>query len=483
MDAMSGVVEAEMQSPLHGASVDSLSSFLRVASMLVEVDLPALSMLVAFVLVCSLLGYVALHRGQSNLCLRVVSLSDDVQTLGNMVASLSGELQSITSVMQTLRDASGTDSVASHTLPPQPLDDTCLRCIDAKLLDIASQTASLQRLLGSLEAQQTIARLEEIQDMLQSTKVTEDQLLTSVAALAPKVTAIHTTVANLDSLVTGQQALALDVKRGFASMETQGDGILKQSQDTLKCVQQEAKELKDKLIKLETVNDSISGSCKQLSLDIHVSRTKHEQKMDAFLADFKQFCGQANSSLRELGNSVRGLGPLMPGMKTMQDGMTNAIDYLATAFKVQERVDSVIHNMQEQTNNIEDRMLRLESMVVGITDTSNESADVEQQLKESLNLLHDQIGTVLERLPKLPKRSPPSQDPGSSAPTAATTPPPAAAPQPAQDTSIPLRLSEHLLPVQRSQEPIRFEIRSANQLQHMSTDELLRVLLSRQHFS
>ena len=480
--------EATQMDP-QSATVDSLSSFLRVASLLVDVDVSSLSMFFVFSLVGALFCYVVLYRSQGRLHRQVTSLSTQVQNYGIMLASVSGEIQELGGVMRALQDASASslafDSSQSHSGEPHSAD-TALHCIDAKLLDIASQTASLQRILGSLEAQQTIARLEEIQDMLQSTRVMSEQVLASAAALVPQVTAIQEKTTQIEPLMTGQQAMALDIKKNFASAETQSDGLLKQSQDTLKCVQQEAKELKDKLIKLETINDGISAACKQLSLDIHVSRTKQEQKMDAFLTDFKQFCGQTNSSLRELGSSIRGFGPLMPGMKALQESDANAIDYLATAFKVQERLEATLHNMQDQTNNIEDRLLRLESMIVGITDTSNESADVEQQLKESLNLLHDSVGTVLERLPKLPKRSPPSQDTAQTAPASSTTPPPQVAPQPAQpaqDTGIPLRLSEHLLPMQRSQEPIRFEIRSANQLQHIATEELLRALLSRQHFS
>ena len=274
------------------------------------------------------------------------------------------------------------------------------------------------------------------------------------------------------------------------------DGLLRQAQDIVRCVQTETKEvkdklqtetkeIKDKLIKVDTVLDGIAAACKQLSLDIHVAKTKQEQRMDGFVADFKQHVGHTK-------NGLNSLGPVVPSMKTALDHLQNTVDYLATAYKANERVEPVVHNLQEQTNNIEDRLVRLESLVMGVTDTCNDNSEMCQQLKEAVNLLHDHTNMVLERLPKLPKRTPPSQDQPSSTSTAPTQPQvqtqSTTVPTigPTVDAGIPLRLSEHLMPVQRAQEPIRFELRpssSSSQLQHVPTDELLRCLLSRQNFS
>ena len=207
---------------------------------------------------------------------------------------------------------------------------------------------------------------------------------------------VQVAVSKIGSIDAGQQALALDTKKGFASAETQADGLLRQAQDTLKCLQSETKELKDKLIKIDTVGDSIASSCKQLSLDIHVSRTKREQQMDSFLADFKQFVGHTRSSLN-------GLGPVIPTTKTALDHLNNAIDYLASAYKANERTEPILHNMQEQTNNIEDRLVRQEALVMGLTDTANDTSEMCQQLKEGLNLLHDNVTTVLERFAEAAK--------------------------------------------------------------------------------
>ena len=41
--------------------------------------------------------------------------------------------------------------------------------------------------MGTLEAQQAIARLEEIQDLLQSARVNQEQVLESVTSMAPRV--------------------------------------------------------------------------------------------------------------------------------------------------------------------------------------------------------------------------------------------------------------------------------------------------------
>ena len=466
--AMDGLNQAGLP-PAGRGSVEALSEVLNMASWLAEANLTSLSMFAVICMVPFVFVYFLLLKGQGKMAKQLHQLSNDMQTLRDLAQVSSDDVQSLNNMVQGLQ---GTAIQGLPSNADASADSTVFQCIDAKLLDIATQAGALQRLLGSLDAQQTVARLEEIQDLLQNNRVTQDQLLSSMAVLPPKLTEV---VAKVSPLAAGQQSLTLDVKKSFAAADTQADGLLKQSQDNLKCLQAEAKELKDKLIKIETVSDGIASACKQLSLDIHVSRTKQEQKMDGFLTDFKQFAGQTNSSLR-------GFGPLMPGLKTTHDHLNNAIDYLATAFKTDERVEAVLHNMQEQVNNIEDRLLRLESLLVGVNDLCNENTDVGQQLKESLNMLHDNVGNVLERLPKLPKRSPPSQE---APPPAATQPAPAPAPaQSSTDAGIPLRLSEHLMPVQRAQEPIRFEIRSAanSQLQHVPTDELLRVLLTRQQF-
>ncbi|CAE7898300.1 unnamed protein product [Symbiodinium microadriaticum] len=353
-------------------------------------------------------------------------------------------------------------------------DDTLMRCIDAKLLDISGQTTALKTLLGSLEAQQTIARLEEIQDALSNHRVTQEQLLESVAAIAPKMKDVQGVAAQLTPMTSVQQSMALDTKKGFAATETHIDGVLKAQQDMLRCLQSETKELKDKLIKIDTVCEGLTGSAKQLSLNVHVSRTKQEQKMDNYIQDYNKFQGATNSSLRAL-------GPVMTAMKTVTDHLNNAMDYLAKAWQSYERTEPVIHNMQEQVNNIEDRLLRIESLVGGNTDTANECSDMIQQLKESQNLLHDNLSQVLERLPKLPKRQPPSQEAPPASTTSQTQVPqqsPGTFPvQTNVDTGIPLRLSDHLMPVQRPQEDLT-ELWDSLHESHKVRDGKRRLLLT-----
>ena len=408
-------------------TIEVLSSFLTVAGTIADVHFVrsvTWSMILTVCLV--LMGYFLVLKGQTALRIQLRALAT--------------EMSALRADVQMPSTGPGTSDGSTTTL-----DDTLMRCIDAKLLDISGQTTALKTLLGSLEAQQTIARLEEIQDALSNHRVTQEQLLESVAAIAPKMTAVQGVADQLSPMSSAQQSMALDTKKGFAATETHIDGVLKAQQDTMRCLQSETKELKDKLIKIDTVCDGLTASAKQLSLDVHVSRTKQEQKMDNYIQDYNKFQGATNSNLRAL-------GPVMPAIKTVTDHLNNAMDYLAKAWQSYERTEPVIHNMQEQVNNIEDRLLRIESLVGGNTDTANECSDMIQQLKESQNLLHDNLSQVLERLPKLPKRQPPSQEaPPASTSSQAQVPqqqPPTPIPvQTSVDTGIPLRLSEHLMPV------------------------------------
>ena len=357
-------VTAEASSP---GTIEVLSSFITVAGTIADVHFVrsvTWSMILTACLV--LMGYLVVLRGQS--------------TIRGQMRALATEMLNLRSDLQTTNATTSTSDGGATTT----LDDTLMRCIDAKLLDISGQTTALKTLLGSLEAQQTIARLEEIQDALSNYRVTQEQLLESVAALAPKMTEVHGAASQLTPMTATQQAMALDTKKGFAATETHIDGVLKAQQDTLHCLQNETKELKDKLIKIDTVCDGLTSSAKQLSLDVHVSRTKQEQKMDSYIQDYNKFQGATNSNLRAL-------GPVMPAIKTVTDHLNNAMDYLAKAWQSYERTEPVIHNMQEQVNNIEDRLLRIESLVVGNTDTANECSDMIQQLKESQNLLHEPV--------------------------------------------------------------------------------------------
>ncbi|OLP73485.1 hypothetical protein AK812_SmicGene47261 [Symbiodinium microadriaticum] len=139
----------------------------------------------------------------------------------------------------------------------------------------------------------------------------------------------------------------------------------------------------------------------------------------------------------------------------------------------------------ESTGNSEDRIVRVESLCAGLIDQLNEVNEVVQQVREAQQLQQEQLTTIVERTPKLPKRSPPQETPSQT-----TTPPAAAsqaqpAPQSAPVTLEPspptIRLSDHLQPLVRDHgRPVIMVGDALNQpLNQFSTQDLLRALVNR----
>ena len=86
-----------------------------------------------------------------------------MQSSGTHLSSASRARTTVTvSEPWVLEDTQRGDPIGSR------VDDSVFQCIDAKLLDISQQAGNLTRLLGALDAQQAVARLEEIQDLLQA---------------------------------------------------------------------------------------------------------------------------------------------------------------------------------------------------------------------------------------------------------------------------------------------------------------------------
>ena len=364
--------------------------------------------------------------------------------------------------------------VSGMTRPEVPPDmANTMLCLDAKLLELNNETHRLRTTISDLHHQMSQPGLSD--DTIQPLK---DLLLTLVDK-RKKVTEALPVIHTIPALTRTCQTLGLDMQKQFAMQETMSDGLLKQGRESLQCLQSDNKSTHDRLVKLDTLTQELKDMLKQLGIDIHVTRTKMETKLDSTQADLKRFQGETNYSFR-------GLNVLVPNHKTLVDTQKDSLDYLVRANQAEASRHDLVQQTLDTINNVEDRLVRLESICMGSTDVANEMSDQVQQLREGHNLMMEQVTTIVERTPKLPKRSPPPDGPSSS-----TTPPPQQQ-QPAPVPSMPatqmpsvpiidpqpIRLSDHLQPLVRDQGGI-YMLGGSSTLRNVSTQELLQALLSR----
>ena len=88
--------------------------------------------------------------------------------------------------------------------------------------------------------------------------------------------------------------------------ETLSDGLLRQGRESLHYLQNEQRAQADELTEIKTIAEEQQGA-KQLSLDVHVSRTKAEQKLDALQKDVTGFIAWTQLAIRGLNV----LGPVL----------------------------------------------------------------------------------------------------------------------------------------------------------------------------
>ena len=174
--------------------------------------------------------------------------------------------------------------------------------------------------------------------------------------------------------------------------ETLNDGLLKQQRETLHFLQGDNKEITAKLVRTESALDELKSGQKQLSLDVHVSRTKGEQKLDSIQKDLKSLSGSTSSSFR-------GLNVMVPQTKTMQDRLVDMTDYLVKNHQFHERMEGDTRVLEAATNS-EDRLVRLESSMMACKKTLSDVSEQMQQVRECQTMMQDQCQVILDRTPK-----------------------------------------------------------------------------------
>ena len=136
--------------------------------------------------------------------------------------------------------------------------------------------------------------------------------------------------------------------------------------------------------------------------------------------EVKDGAGWNSSQLRDLLTLVRGLGPVMPELKRLGDAleaMTPKIvrleDGVFAGRRQSDCAQAALQTTSDGVQNIEHRLLRMESLISGVVDTQS---DLETQMMKHTEQIVDIVSQdmpllqeIERRLPKLPIRKPPRE--------------------------------------------------------------------------
>ena len=348
--------------------------------------------------------------------------------------------------------------------------ESAVQCVDAKVLHLSKALDEI------LQRGPSIAAIEK--NTSASMEMVEQHgavLQTWGKEVPPRIKEMYGFTSTLPSLNKAVQAMALDTAKQFSLQETLSDGLLRQGRESLHHLQGEQRAQAEKLTEIKTASQR---SRKDLKSSCPWTWTRAEQKLDTLQKDLSNFSSWSQSA-------IRGLNVLVPNSKDLKERIDNAVDYLARNHTHNERAAENGQILAESTANTEQRALRIEQIMVGLQDAVNELQDICLQIKESQNMVQEQVQTLLERTPKLPPRHPPQQDAPSGPPSGSSQPgqaqqTPGQTPQMPMEASQPIRLSEHLQPVLQRGDPHIYMMQDP--LRGVSTGDLLRTLLARGNF-
>ena len=405
----------------------------------------------------------------------------------------SGAMQSMIQDLQSKIDASQGVILALQDQLPPPQDrvntpvpsmqdggslDATLLCMDAKLLQVSNDNQRLHATLMDIAAQLTDSQHLHKLDEVAKQALESIQEVTAVGKQTDKavktILALTQEIPGLNKLT---QSMGLDMKKAFQMQETMSDSLLKQARESLHLLQSDNKSMGEKLTRLEGSADDLKNATKQNSLDVHVCKETIRQKLETMHGEQKHFVGATNSNFR-------GLNVLIPQFKHLGDQSKDMLDYLVRANQHDTSQAESSQTVMESSANAEDRIVRVESLCTGLIDQVNEINELMQQIREAQSLQQELLNTIVERTPKLPKRSPPQETsqpttpPVQQQPSTSTTMPQSSHPQVHVEGPTPtLRLSEHLQPLVRETTSPIYMV--GNPLNQVSTQDLLRALLSR----
>ncbi|CAE7659682.1 unnamed protein product [Symbiodinium sp. CCMP2592] len=389
-------------------------------------------------------------------------------------ASHSRLLKGITRALVDLDAQISGGMQTQHTTDPDVI--TALQCLHAKMLQLCQDNRELHGFVAELQQNRTLPLMEStVQQIAAAADDTGKKMELWMQEIPPRIKEIYQFASGLPRTEKAVSVMALDTAKAFGLQETLSDGLLKQGRESLHYLQGEQKAQGEKLTELKTTTEEIRASLKQTSVDLHVAKTRSEQRQDSIQKDVQSLQGSTASSFR-------GLNVLVPANKTLMDHINNILDYLVKANQANTKTAEDLLALQEITGNTDTRALRIESMLGGIQETLAEVQDAVLQINEAQKIIQDQVQVVLDRTPKILKRSPPSGEAAAqptTPPAQASVDPPQhahAQPQPTQ----PIRLAEHLQRLTAAGQPPIYMVQDP--LRSVSTTDLLRTLMARGNF-
>ena len=465
MDVVDSLASAAQQSsPAHDAP--SLSTAITIGSLFLQGDWMKPALLGAAIMLV--------------LITMVVILSVKCATGGAAREIL--RLRSVVLQLQTQMENLQHSGLAGPAPDSQGASEQTLMCVDAKLLQLGQESSRIQQMLTVLQDQMSDTKhLDQLVEL--ASKVSENTAHTLESQkhyekLHEKCLEKVQEIPGMNRLI---QALGLDLKKGFQLLETHADSHLKQQREALHLLQADNKAHSEKMATLVASSDESKAADKQLSVDLHVCKETLRGKIETLHSEHKRFEGATNSNFR-------GINPLVPQLKHLTDQCKDMLDYLVKGNQHDMMQQESMRTAMESTGNSEDRIVRVESLCAGLIDQLNEVNELVQQVRESQQLQQEQLTTIVERTPKLPKRSPPQETPSqTTTPPASSTqamPAPTSAPVTLEPNPPTIRLSDHLQPLVREHgRPVIMVGDALNQpLSQFSTQDLLRALLNRGTF-
>ena len=208
-----------------------------------------------------------------------------------------------------------TPSPTSPSLLDSEKIESALQCLDAKMLQLGTESQQLRTYIAELQAGDKLNNMDlTIQRVLDLAGSTTKMMETWMREVPPRIKDIYNFTSGLNTTHKAVSVMALDMQKSFSLQETLSDRPFEAGQGSapLHAVGAEGPGWKNSTSSSRTrrlrlrksgnsrfIAEELRNSVKQVSLDVHVSRTKSEQKQDALQKEFTGMAGHTQSSFRE----------------------------------------------------------------------------------------------------------------------------------------------------------------------------------------
>ena len=203
----------------------------------------------------------------------------------------------LNSVEGQLTSSSMTSSLSLTGMLDSDKIEGTLQCIDAKMLQLSTESQQLRAHVSDLQANDKLSSLDLTMQRVLDLADNATKLMEAwTKEIPPRIKDIYQFTSGLNTTHKAVSVMALDMQKSFSLQETLSDGLLRQGREALQHTQSEQKSQAEKLNELKTdqkaqaeklgelkvitkvITEELRNSIKQVSLDVHVSRTKSEQK-------------------------------------------------------------------------------------------------------------------------------------------------------------------------------------------------------------